>query len=98
MVVFDNSSGFTGKVSGFALGDQMDLADIGFGSSTTLSYNGKSTGGTLTVSDGVHIAKIAMVGSYTQSNFTLADDGSGHTMVSDPSVSVVGVLDLHHHL
>jgi hypothetical protein len=50
------SQGFAGTVAGLALGNDLDLADISFGVSTTLGYtpNASNTGGTLNVSDGTH--------------------------------------------
>src|SRR5207248_1644233 len=67
----DQSSSFSGTVSGFASGDALDLADIAFGASTTTSYtaNAEGTGGTLTVSDGTHLANIALLGQYVAAGF-----------------------------
>ena len=51
-------------VSGFTGQNLLDLADIAFGSHTTLGYaaNSNNTDGTLTVSDGTHTANIALLG------------------------------------
>lgn len=100
-LVLDDSSHFSGKVSGFGgQGDLIDLTDIDFGANTLLKYSGNATGGTLTVSDGSHTAKIALLGSYTQSSFTIVDDGSGGTMILDSAapltVSVIGVSEVVH--
>jgi hypothetical protein len=40
----------------------------------------------LTVTDGTHTAKIALLGNYTASTFTLSDDGHGGTKVVDPQL------------
>jgi hypothetical protein len=79
----DQSSGFTGAISGFAPGDAIDLADLGFGPSSALSYSdgGAGIGGMLSVTDGAHSASLAMVGSYDQSSFQMAADAMGGTMV-----------------
>jgi hypothetical protein len=63
----DHSADFTGTVSGLASGNQLDLHDILFGASTTESYtvNQAGTGGTLTVSDGVHTVNIVILGQYS---------------------------------
>jgi hypothetical protein len=56
-VTFDAASSLTGKLSitGFTLGDTIDLADINFGSSgPSLAFSK----GVLTVSDGTHVAKL----------------------------------------
>ena len=61
----------------------MGLRDLVYGASTTLGYspNAAGTGGTLTVSDGTHVANIAMIGSYTAANFAPVSDGHGGTLV-----------------
>jgi hypothetical protein len=84
-VTFDAASTLTGKLSvtGFTLGDSVDLADINFtGSGPTLTYSK----GLLTVSDGTHTAKLNMVGNYTLASFHAALDGSGGTLITDPPV------------
>jgi hypothetical protein len=78
----DESWGFTGKVANFRGQDFIDLADITFGAQTTLGYAGNGTGGTLKVKDGVHSARIALLGSYMASSFAAASDGHGGTLIS----------------
>jgi hypothetical protein len=84
-VTFDAASTLTGKVSitGFALGDTIDLADIKYGTSAPSLTFSK---GVLTVSDGTDTAKLKMVGNYTLANFNVAQDGSGGTLLTDPPV------------
>src|SRR5439155_6707040 len=61
----DNSIGFTGIITGFDANDQIDLADIQApGAVLSFADNGNGTGGTLTVSDGIHTANIALLGTY----------------------------------
>ena len=48
---------------------------------------GNSAGGTLTVTDGTHTAQIALQGDYLSSTWTLSSDGSGGTVVVDPTSS-----------
>jgi len=84
----DDSSGFTGSVSGFNHGDSLDLGDVAFGSGTgtTLSYsaNGAGTGGTLNVSDGANTAHIAIEGEYTTAGFEgTYGQGSGTAVAYD---------------
>ncbi len=78
---------FRGKIAGFNATDPdaIDLTAIDF-SSATLGYSGNTMSGTLTVTDGVHTAKIAMLGDYVLGNFHKADDGQGHTRITDPVV------------
>ena len=48
--------------------------------------NGLGTGGTLSVTDGVHTANLALLGQYVAANFSLASDSHGGTIVNDPPV------------
>jgi hypothetical protein len=82
-VTFDAASTLTGKLSitGFTLGDTIDLADINFsGSGPSLAYSR----GVLSVSDGTHVAKLNMIGNFTLASFHAAPDGSGGTLITDP--------------
>jgi len=47
--------------------------DIAFGASSTLGYtsNNSNTGGVLAVSDGTHVASIALLGQYAASSFVM---------------------------
>ncbi|HXV01683.1 MAG TPA: hypothetical protein VG166_14410 [Caulobacteraceae bacterium] len=85
---------FAAKVSGFAAGDTLDLRSISFGSATMLSYSGTSTAGTLTVSNGSHVAKIALLGQYAAANFAMSSDGQGGTdigFVAHPSPALASL-------
>jgi hypothetical protein len=64
--------------------DRLDLADINFATIGTPTFNGTSTGGVLTVTDGSHTANIALIGDYLSSTWTLSSDGHGGTFVVDP--------------
>jgi hypothetical protein len=94
-LVLDDASGFRGKIAGFGGKDLVDLADIGFGSNTTLGFaeNG-STGGELKVGDGIHTANIALLGNYMASTFAIASDGHGGTLITDVPHAQQGVLAL----
>jgi hypothetical protein len=71
-------------VAGLRGQDAIDLADIGFAAGSTLGYSGNAdnSGGTLSASDGMHTANIALLGSYMASSFAAASDGHGGTMIS----------------
>ena len=86
MLRLDDSVEFTGKVVGLATGKCLDLADIAFGANTTLGYtsNAFNTGGTLSVTDGVNTANIALLGSYGAASLVMSNDGSGHVLITDP--------------
>jgi autotransporter passenger strand-loop-strand repeat protein len=93
-LVLDAAASFHGTVAGFGnhlvpgqidVPDQIDLADIAYGTAGKkgpLSYNGNLWGGTLTVTDGVHTANIALLGQYTASEFALSNDGHGGTLIT----------------
>ena len=79
----DHPSSFTGTVSDFGAKTEIDLPTMAFDSETTVGYSPKrnGTGGTLSVSDGVQRAQIALLGQYTAASFGLANDHHGGTMV-----------------
>ncbi|PBB91593.1 hypothetical protein CK215_15040 [Mesorhizobium sp. WSM3864] len=80
----DDSFDYSGRISGITNDDKLDLNDILFGAGTTVSYQASQggSGGTLTVSDGVHNTTLHLLGTYDASGFRLADDGEGHTVVT----------------
>jgi hypothetical protein len=45
--------------------------------------NADHPGGTLSVGDGMHMANIALLGSYMASTFVAASDGHGGTLISE---------------
>jgi hypothetical protein len=77
----DSAQGFTGTIVGLATGKTIDLANVSF-STASLTYSGNTTSGVLTVTDGAIQTSIKLTGNYTQPNFALANDGSGHTDVT----------------
>ena len=81
----DASAGFTGQIAGFAAGDALDLSDIAFNGQTRFAYssNAAHTGGTLTVSDGVHTANLDLLGQYAAARaFESAGDQAGGAIVT----------------
>ena len=90
----DASSQFTGTIAGLNSSEpfnKIDLADIAFGSNTTVTYLASSADtGTLTVSDGTNTANIALLGQYSPTSFNIASDGHGGTTVVDPVLSISG--------
>jgi len=81
-LVLGACSDFTGKVSGFAAGDAIDLKGIDFGNCTQFFYCASND--TLTVTDGHgDCQSIQLCGSgYSQSSFALFNDGTGHTAIT----------------
>ena len=93
-LILDASSQFTGTIAGLNSSEpfnKIDLADIAFGSNTTVTYLASSADtGTLTVSDGTNTANIALLGQYSPTSFHIASDGHGGTTVVDPVLSISG--------
>jgi hypothetical protein len=95
---------FSGSIAGFGLGDNLDLRDIAFGSNTNLSFTEASNNlsGTLTVTDSVHTANLALLGQYIAAEFSIASDGHGGTIVTDPPAAAmteqnqIGLVAPHH--
>jgi hypothetical protein len=77
----DTAQSFAGTVAGLATSRHIDLANVNFATST-LTYVGNTTSGTLTVSDGTIIAKIKLTGNYTKAKFLKTNDGGGHVDIS----------------
>jgi hypothetical protein len=77
-------------------GGALDFSNIAFSANTTLGYspNISGTGGTLSVSDGVHAATIALFGQYAAAGFQLGSDQNHGALVtySSPLVSENNVL------
>ena len=97
-----DQSNYTGKISGFALGDSIDLTNITFTAGTTkFHYTPNSTdptsGGLLRVTDGTHVAKLELQGQYTAANFVLLSDGGG-TQIIDPPGNEHPILPILHEI
>ena len=58
--------------------------------------NSNNNGGTLTMSDGAHVANIALLGNYIASAFAMASDGHGGTLITDPPPSQQTLLAYPH--
>jgi hypothetical protein len=68
---------YRGAISGFSSDDYLVLGDIGFVNASEATFSGNSQAGVLTVSDGVHVASIDLVGDYLSSTFTASANGAG---------------------
>jgi hypothetical protein len=79
----DAATSYTGTVSGLALGNSLDLANIAYAPGMTVGYQPNTSGpagGLLTVGS----ANIALLGNYMASMFVASSDGHGGTTVVDP--------------
>jgi hypothetical protein len=79
-LIVGDSFNFSGIVSGMTANTHIDLLDIKFADAPALTYNpnADNTGGTLSITDGVHTAHIALSGQFNQAGFQeQADKGVG---------------------
>jgi autotransporter passenger strand-loop-strand repeat protein len=93
----DASSHLSGTISGFHLGEEIDLRGLAFSSSSnTLTWkqttSGVNASGTLTVKEGTSSTTLTLVGSYTVSNFSATSDGHGGTLITDPPIASGAVV------
>jgi hypothetical protein len=82
----------SGAISGFHLGEEIDLRGLAFSSSaSTLPWKQTTSGahasGTLTVKEGTSSTTLTLVGSYTSANFSATSDGHGGTLITDPPIT-----------
>ena len=77
----DNSSSFAGTVAGMTGQDTIDFAYIDPIKVQQPTYSGTASSGSLTVTDGSHIANVALLGDYMASTFVTSSDGHGGTNV-----------------
>jgi len=88
----DSLMAFGGTISGFTLGDEIDLRGLAYTSGTTnLSWtqltSGANSSGTLTVSSGAAVENLTLLGQYSLANFSATSDGFGGTLITDPPAS-----------
>jgi hypothetical protein len=97
----NNTSAFTGKVSGFGGANHsnhkqfIDLTSVMFVSgSIHLHYSAGAGSGTLTFSSGTtEVAQINIIGTYTSANFSAGADSQGNVKIFDPVVPKGGSVE-----
>lgn len=89
MLRLARSQDYTATVANFSHTNatKFDLSDIAFVSAAEATFSGNTTGGTLSVTDGSHTARIHLAGNFTGSTFVASSDGRGGTIVVDPEVA-----------
>jgi autotransporter passenger strand-loop-strand repeat protein len=97
ILLLDASLHLSGTISGFHLGDEIDLRGLAFNSSSsTLTWkqttSGANASGTLTVKEGTSSTPFTLVGSYMVSNFSATSDGHGGTLITDPPIASGAVV------
>jgi len=84
----DSLVAFGGTISGFQLGDDIDLRGLAFTSGKdTLSWSQSGTSGTLTVTSGAKVETLTLLGQYATADFSAATDGHGGTVITDTVAS-----------
>jgi hypothetical protein len=75
-----------GKISGFDDSDHIDLKFLSYSASLKPVWvQDTATYGTLSIKKGnVTLASLSLTGVYTSQSFSLANDGVGGTLISDP--------------
>jgi len=94
-LLLDSGAHPSGTISGFRLGEAIDLRGLAFSSSnSTPSWTQKTSGanasGTLIVREGARTQSFTLVGSYWSGNFSATSDGHGGTLVTDPPITSGG--------
>ena len=88
----DALSQFGGVISGFDLGDQIDLRSLAYSpASSTVSWtqltSGANASGALSVDEGGHVLNLTLLGQYSAANFNAGVDGHGGTLITDQTSS-----------
>jgi hypothetical protein len=79
--------------------DELDLSDVSFGPSTVMNYNANANhkGGTLSINNGSHAAKVLLFGQFVAADFHAASDGvAGTTVTYVPMDTATTPLAVHH--
>ncbi len=90
------SQEYHGTITGFSTAGAtaLDLRDIAFVGAGEASFSGTASSGVLTVSDGTHTARIALMGDYLGQTFVSAADGHGGVVITDKGKSAPAALPL----
>ncbi len=79
-LVLTHPSKFTGAITNFTSGDNIDLRDVTTGAGASVKYS--ATKGILTVSDGTHTDNLNVGKGYVVGNFGVSSDGAGGTDIA----------------
>ena len=87
-------STFHGAIAGWSSGDTINLTDLAYSASETAVWNAANH--TLSISNGTQTEVLQLDGEYTQNDFALAQDGSGHTeLLWNDVPATLGMLNNH---
>jgi len=85
----DHPQNYGGTVSGFGVGDVIDLNDLAYSANDTVSWTQGDGSGVLTIDDNGTAENITLEGNYTQGEFKLTNDATpagGTDVTSVPNV------------
>jgi autotransporter passenger strand-loop-strand repeat protein len=83
---------FTGVISGWSAGDQVDLSFLTYNASYSRQWTSNGSGGSLAIMNGAtQVATLNLSGDYGASSFVLTDDGTGKTLVTGASPDLTTV-------
>ena len=87
----------SGSVSGLSPKNAIILADLTcISRKMKATFSGDTSGGTLTVSNGINGDALKLFGNYTTASWTLSKDSTGGTRVVDPPVTSSLTADANH--
>ncbi len=92
----DHSQSFGGVVSGFGIGNVIDLNDLAYSTNETLAWTQGNGSGVLTIDDNGTTENITLDGNYSQGEFALTNDATpaaGTDVTSVPIVDAMAVSD-----
>jgi hypothetical protein len=85
LLVIASGGGFQGEIGGLGAGDKVDVGGFAYGSGAeTLAFAPAAggLGGQLTLSSAGHAQTLTLLGAYATSDFTLATDNHGGTIIA----------------
>jgi len=87
-LILDDATTFKGNIAGFDDTDMIQFKDLLFGSDVEFRYI-EATNTLKVFENGVLDSKFNFVGSYTDSDFQMIDDGTGHVAIQyfDPLIA-----------
>jgi hypothetical protein len=89
MLKLDDPLKFTGTIFGLTTGDSLDLTNINFADSPTISYSKKTH--VLSVTDSVSQITDTITLKNVSGSFTALSDGNGGTLITDPPPSMTAI-------
>jgi hypothetical protein len=84
-LLLDDPTHFTGTISGISTNTLIGVA--GFDSGASVTYDGNTSGGVLTISETGHdTVQLKLAGDFTNSTWNVTSDGEGGILIHDPPI------------